>query len=309
MTKTQKSEEPTSGPQVRHFRILVANCRRCGREWPAHVDKCTECAAVVGEPRAIACQRLVPARTAPPITACLAVVLAVEVSRRRTGAADGWVTRTWAIVAPLFSGAVRVRPGRAGVVLAAWPLTGPGSIGEVADRALALRECLTPGGPDGVEVRGAIGVGVIDGRAASAAIERWVERLALMAGAGQCLVSEDAARQLGRRFEVRPSGVVSRWSLPLAEEHRALVSRLTPPVLPSAVTGDAPRQVLGRADERRRLLRELTTVAAQRRRRVVLVSAAAGGGKSYLLRRVLADSDLTLAAGVAFSAAGVTLVG
>ncbi len=82
----------------------------------------------------------------------------------------------------------------------------------------------------------------------------------------------------------------------------ALVSRISPPALPSALSGGRPALVLGRLGEQRRL--RLALEAAAGRRRTVVISAPAGGGKSYLLRRVLADSKVELAAGVAFPPLG-----
>ncbi|HTU83974.1 MAG TPA: AAA family ATPase [Solirubrobacteraceae bacterium] len=239
-----------------------------------------------------------------PTTPTLAVVVAIELSRRGVSSADEWAARGWALIAPLLAGALKVRPGPAGTVLAAWPVERSETVEEAAELALDLGARLVRGRDDGVELRGGIAVGVIDDRATYAVVERWVERLALAASAGQWLVSEDAAHTLERRFVLRPTGLVSRWSLPLNDGHRWLVSRMTPPRLPSAVSGDPPGLVLGREDERRRLLAELTRAGQTPRRQVVLVSAPAGGGKSYLLRRVLADSELALGAGVAFAPLG-----
>jgi hypothetical protein len=304
MVPMRSSARLAGDVRVRGFRIVVANCRRCGREWPAHVQTCSECAAVVGEPRSVDCQRLVPPAVAQPVTPVLAVVAAIELSRRGSSGMDGWAGRTWSAVAPLLARALRVGPGHTGAVVASWPLECPEAVDDVGELALVLGERLAGHGAQGVELRGGIAVGVVDERAGRSAVERWTERLALAASAGQWLVSQDAARGLERRFVLRPAGIVSRWPLRLSDVHRALASRLAPPVLPSAVSGDPPELVLGRARERRRLLAELAAVAAERRRRVVLVSAPAGGGKSYLLRRLLADSDLTLAAGVAFPPLG-----
>ena len=186
------------------------------------------------------------------------------------------------------------------------PAAPPGRAGSPADagqRALALRESVSRVRSDGAELRGGIVVGGIHGNAQSDAVERYAERLALAASPGQWLVSEEMARQLEDRFVLRPAGIVPRWPMPLPAGHRALLDRLAPPVLPSAVRGDPPELVLGRAAEQRRLLAEVATASAGRRR-VMLVSAPAGGGKSYLLRRVLADARIRLAAGVAFPLLG-----
>ena len=300
----QKPEFEAAGAVgTRRFQISVGRCRRCAREWPTHVEKCKQCAAVLGEETVIRCVRVVPPPTAKPVAPSLAVVMALELSRRRSYDEAGWSARMWATVAPSFDEAIRVRPGPAGSIVAAWSLERAGSPADAGQRALALRECVSRVCSDGAELRGGIVVGGIHGNAQSDAVERYAERLALAASPGQWLVSDEMARQLEDRFVLRPAGIVPRWPMPLPAGHRALLDRLVPPVLPSAVRGNPPELVLGRAAERRRLLAEVATASAGRRR-VIVVSAPAGGGKSYLLRRVLADARIRLAAGVAFPPLG-----
>ena len=304
MVQAHRSKRPPSGLGVRRFRIMVANCRRCGWEWPGHVEQCARCAAVVGEPRAVHCERLVAPATAQSIEPGFVVVAAIEMSRRGGSAVDDWASRAWATLAPRLAGAIRVAPGRTGTILAAWALEGPESVDDVAEIALAVGERGRGSDGVGLELRGAIACGVIDDRAGTAAVECWAERLALAARAGQWLVSLDVASALSRRFVLRAGGLVCRWPCHPTEAHRSLVSRLQAPVLPSAVSGGPPRSLMGRERERRQLLSELTVVAGERGRRVLLVSAPAGGGKSYLVRRVLADSGVRLAGGVAFPPLG-----
>jgi len=287
----------------RRFCIVVGHCRRCGREWPTHVQMCKECAAVLGEEKVIRCARVVPPSASKLVAPALAVVLALELSCRRPLGDDAWAARIWAMVEPRLADAVRVRPGRAGSILAAWPLAGAESLEEVAALALELSGLISRARQENVDLRGGIAVGVIDRAPHTDAVERHAERLALAAAPGQWLVSDEPARRLEERFVLGPAAIVPRWPMPVPDVHRALVERLVPPVLPSAVRGEVPQLVLGRDTERHRLVAELAAASAGRRR-VVLVTAPAGGGKSYLLRRVLADAKMTPVAGVAFPPLG-----
>lgn len=289
--------------ELRRFRIEVANCLGCGREWPGHLERCLECAAVLGERRSVDCARVLPPAASPQAQPSLAIVLAIELARRTPPERDEWAESAWEALAPRLSGAHRVRPGSTGAIVAAWPLQRADSLNAVAELALELAALFPQAGAQRLELRSGIGVGVIGGRRVGDPVERHAERLALAAAPGQCLVSEEVARRLEHRFLLRPVGVVPRWPMPLLEGHRALVAPLPPPVLPSAVEGEVPDMVLGRADEQRRLLRELAA-ARSGHRQVVVVSAPAGGGKSHLLRRVLADGDVAIAAGVAFPPLG-----
>ncbi len=288
---------------VRPFRIAVRNCRRCSREWPAHLDWCSECAAVLGDVRMILCVRLVPPDSPTPVRPALVVATAIELSRRRATEDRDWAARKWAMLAPRLSSAMRVRPGPAGSIVAAWPVDAAESLADTAELAVELRERVSRGGADNTELRGGIAMGVIDGEARSDLVERVAERLALAAAPGQWLVSDEVARRLEDRFQLRPAGVVPRWPMPLEEDHRALIARLVAPRLPSAVNGEVPDLVLGRSEQQRRLGAELAAAAAGRRR-ILFVSAPAGGGKSHLLRCVLADADIRLVAGVAFPPLG-----
>ena len=209
----------------------------------------------------------------------------------------------WAEVAPEFAGATRVRPGPAGSIIVAWSLDRSDAVAMVAEAALALPRRLSQEIRENTELRGGIALGVVDVGPGSDAVERCAERLALAAAPGQWLVSEEVARRLHERFQLGPVGIVPRWRMPFVARHRALIGRLAPPALPSAVSGEVPGLVLGRAAERCRLSAEIAAALAGRRR-VVLVSAPAGGGKSYLLRRVLADAEIKLAAGVVFPPLG-----
>jgi hypothetical protein len=287
----------------RRFFIVVGHCRRCGREWPTHVQMCRECAAVLGEERVIRCARVVPPSVSKLVAPALAVVLALELSCRRRAGDDDWAARIWAMVEPRLADAVRVRPGRTGSIMAAWPLNGAESLERAGTLALELSGLISRARQESVELRGGIAVGAIDRTARSDAVERYAERLALTAAPGQWLVSDEPARRLEDRFVLGPAALVPRWPMPVPEVHRALAERLAPPVLPSAVRGEAPQLVLGRDAERRRLSAELAAACAGWRR-IVLVTAPAGGGKSYLLRRVLADAEMTPAAGVAFPPLG-----
>ena len=278
-------------------------CRRCGRERPTHLELCRECAATIGEPRLIPCARVVPPVISRLTTPALVVAMAVELSRRHPPADDRWAARLWAEVAPEFAGAIRVRPGPAGSIAAAWSLERSDAVAMVAEVALALPRRLERDIRENTELRGGIALGGVDVGPGSDAVERCAERLALAAAPGQWLVSDEVARRLHERFQLGPVGIVPRWRMPFVARHRALIGRLAPPALPSAVSGEVPGLVLGRAAERRRLSGEIAAALAGRRR-VVLVSAPAGGGKSYLLRRVLADAEIKLAAGVAFPPLG-----
>jgi tetratricopeptide (TPR) repeat protein len=288
---------------TRRFRIEVGACRRCGREWPTYLELCKECAATIGEPRLIPCGRVVPPLISSLRAPALVVAIAVELSRRRPPPDDGWAAQLWGRVAPELAGAVRVRPGPAGSITAAWSLERSDAVATVAEVALDLPRRLEREIRENTELRGGIAIGVAGVGPESDAVERCAERLALAAASGQWLVSDEVARRLQERFQLGPVGIVPRWPMPFVAGHRALVARLAPPVLPSAIRGEVPRLVLGRAAERCRLSAEIASAAAGRRR-VVLVSAPAGGGKSYLLRRVLADADIKLAAGVAFPPLG-----
>ena len=287
----------------RRFSIVVGNCRRCGREWPAHVQMCKECAAVLGEEKVIRCTRVVPPSASKLVAPALAAVLALELSCRRPPGDDRWAARIWAMVEPRLADAVRVRPGHTGSIVAAWPLAGAESLGDAAAVALELSGLISRARQGRVELRGGIAIGMIDRTTRSDAVERYAERLALAAAPGQWLVSDGPARRLEDRFVLGPTGLVPRWPMLVPGVHRALVERLVPPMLPSAVRGEATQLVLGHDTERHRLVAELAAASAGRRR-VVLVTAPAGGGKSYLLRRVLADAEMTAAAGVAFPPLG-----
>ena len=238
----------------------------------------------------------------------LAVVAAIELSVRNPVGVE-WVDQIWDELAPVVGeGVLRIRPGPVGTIVGAWPSDcRDDMLAEIADLALKLGEhlvCLDRS----VELRGGIEIGVIGPGDGSDAVERAAEGLALAAAPGQWLVAGEVARRLESSFEFRGVGIVPRWPLPLTGTHRALIARVTAPVLPSAVSGDPPDLVLGRDVERGTLLAELAT-AANGRRRVILVSAPAGGGKSHLLRRVLADTELEVAAGVAFPPLGARTLG
>ena len=287
----------------RPFRIEVRRCRRCDREWPGYLSECKECAAALGEARLIPCERLSPRLAGEPGTPYLAVVLALELSRRNPSTESGWAADMWAAVAPRIA-APRITSGPAGSIVAAWPLESNESVVAAAELALDVRALLHSVRQSDVELRGSIVLGVSDGMAPHPGrVERISERMALAAASGQLLVTPEVVSRIQDRFELRPAGIVARWRMPDPGVHRALVTRLVPPVLPSAVRGEAPAFVLGRDTERRRLLATLRA-AASGRRRVLLVCAPAGGGKSYLLRRVLADGEVELAAGIAFSPLG-----
>ena len=288
---------------TRPFRIVVRNCRRCGREWPGYLEVCRDCAAVLGEALVIPGERVVPSSAARDAGPALVAALALELSRRNPYGGRDWAQRMWAAVGPALAGALRVRPGPAGSIVAVWPLEHPESIAEVAALALDLRDATSLPGPERTELRGGLTLGVIGGGGRRDAVERCAERLALAASVGQWLASEEAARRLEHRFELRGGGLVSRWQMGPVGRYRSLFARIRPPVLPSAVSGEVPERVLGRDSERRRLSAELAA-AASGRRKVLVVCAPAGGGKSYLLRRVLADSAVAPAAGVAFPPLG-----
>jgi hypothetical protein len=288
---------------TRPFRIVVRNCRRCGREWPGYLEVCRDCAAVLGEARVIPGERVVPPSAARDAEPALVAALALELSRRNPYGGRDWAPRLWDAVGPALAGALRVRPGPAGSIVAVWQLEHPESIAEVAALALNLRDETSLSGPERTELRGGLTLGVIDGGGRADAVERCAERLALAASVGQWLASEEAARRLEHRFELRGGGLVSRWPMGPVGRYRSLFARIRPPVLPSAVSGEVPERVLGRDSERRRLSAELVA-AASGQRKVLVVCAPAGGGKSYLLRRVLADCAVAPAAGVAFPPLG-----
>ena len=258
---------------------------------------------MVGEPRQITCARVVPPVSSRVLAPAFAVAMALELSRRLPTPSDGWAVKLWATVEPRLSGAIRVRPGRTGSICVVSSLERPGAMAMVAALALELRRRLLRELPHHIELRGGIALGVVGLGPASDAVERSAERLALAAAPGQWLLSDEVARRLDNWFQLRPAGLCSRWPMAVEGGNRELTARLTPPVLPSAVSGDGPGLVLGRARERRRLLAEIAS-ATGGLRRVVLVSAPAGGGKSYLLRRVLADAGIRLAGGVAFPPLG-----
>ncbi len=247
--------------------------------------------------------RVVPPSTSRLAGQALAVVMAIELSRRHPPSGDEWATTAWAAVAPGIEEAVAIRPGAAGTIVAVLPMERSDSLEQAGELALALRDRACRGGAGGAELRGGIAIGVIDAASRGGSAERCAERLSLAAAPGQWLVCEEAARGLADRYELRPVGLVPRWPMPTAVGRRALVARLEPAALPSAVNGTPPTLILGRDNERHRLMAELARVATGRRR-VVLVTAPAGGGKSYLLRRVIADSGLRLAAGTAFPPLG-----
>jgi hypothetical protein len=262
--------------KTRRFRIEVGACRRCGRERPTHLELCKECAATIGEPRLIPCARVVPPVVSRLPAPALVVAIAVELSRRQPPPDDGWAARLWG-------------KGRSGVRGCGPGEAGAGRIDHCGVVARALRCCGDGGGGclgataaprarvrEKAELRGGIALGVAGVGPKSDAVERCAERLALAAAAGQWLVSHEVARRLQERFQLSPVGIVPRWPMPFVASHRALIARLAPPALPSAISGEVPGVVLGRVDERRRLSAEIASAVAGRRR-VALVSAPAGG--------------------------------
>jgi len=270
------------------------------------MEQCPECAAALGDAQTVPCTRIVTPRTARDVAPALGVVVAVELSHR--GELDvNWAEQVWRAIAPAFDGAVRTGPGPAGSIVSAWVLDAPGTLVDVAELALELRGRVARV-DRGIEVRGAIALGVIGG-APGSAVERGVERLAFAAAPGRWLVVGEVARRLQSRFELRGVGLVPRWPIVLPAGHRELVAPLSAPTLPSAVSGEPSSSLLGRVAERDMLLAELARVAVGGGRRVVLVCAPAGGGKSYLLRHVLscaaADTGIELA-GVAFPPLGAS---
>ena len=258
---------------------------------------------MVGEPRQIVCARVVAPISSRLYAPAFAAAMTLELSRRGPPADDDWAARLWASLAPRLSDAILVKPGRTGSICAAWPLGHPDAMAMVAERALELRLRLGQEARDDVEFRGGIALGVVGAGRGCNAVERSAERLALAAAPGQWLVSDEVARRLDDRFQLRAVGLCPRWAIAVEGVERALIAPLVPPVLPSAVSGDVPGPMLGRARERRRLLAEIAG-ATRGRRRVAVVCAPAGGGKSYLLRRVLADAQIRVAAGVAFPPLG-----
>jgi tetratricopeptide (TPR) repeat protein len=299
--QTADAKQMPGDAGARPFRIAVRQCRRCGREWPAHLALCTACAAALGDARELRCARLVPPLPSQDIPPALVVAVAVELCCRHQVGAE-WAAAVWRELAPAFDGALRIRPGPAGSIVSAWALDGGETLGDVATLALGLTGQVAAV-DRGIEVRGGIALGVIGGAPGGDAVERVAERLALAASPGRWLVVGEVARRLQSGFEFSGVGIVPRWPLTLPLGVRALVAPLVVPLLPSAVTGDPPSLVLGRVAERSRLLIELASAAAGGRR-VVLVTAPAGGGKSHLLRRVLADGEPEIAAGVAFPPLG-----
>jgi hypothetical protein len=191
---------------TRRFRIEVGACRRCGREWPTYLELCKECAATIGEPRLIPCGRVVPPLISSLRAPALVVAIAVELSRRRPPPDDGWAAQLWGRVAPELAGAVRVRPGPAGSITAAWSLERSDAVATVAEVALDLPRRLEREIRENTELRGGIAIGVAGVGPESDAVERCAERLALAAASGQWLVSDEVARRLQERFQLGPVG-------------------------------------------------------------------------------------------------------
>ena len=283
---------------ARPFRIDVARCRACGREWPAWVTVCRECAAAVGEAREVRYLRLVVERQdTPTAAAALAVVVAFEVAWPAHARHDPQLL--WRTCASAFPDARCVSSGPAGTPVLAWPADDPEAVARAADGVLALRERVSD-----VELRSGVALGVVGCGRDADATERCAERLALAAGPGQTLVPGEVARRLCGRFELSGGGPLPRWPIEVTADARWLIGPRPTIRLPSAINGDAPTLVIGREHEQRRLRDEFASVAGTGRRRVVLVTAPAGGGKSYLLRHVIAAGALRLAGGVAFAPLG-----
>jgi hypothetical protein len=94
---------------------------------------------------------------------------------------DRWAARLWAEVAPEFAGAIGVRPGPAGSIIAAWSLERADAVAMVAEIALALPRRLSREIRENTELRGGIALGGVNVGASSDAVERCAERLALVA--------------------------------------------------------------------------------------------------------------------------------
>lgn len=270
------------------------------------MDVCTahELPAALGEPVTVPCARVVPGTSSRGVVApTLAVVAAIEAAVRGSPG-DDWAADVWDALRPHLSSAATVRPGPSGTIVAAWPCTGPQTPADVAAVALSMRDAVRERPAGRVfELRGGVEIGVIDASPESHEVERSAERLALAAGDGQWLVAAELARVLEAQFDFRSAGLVPRWPVDDLGQHRALIGRLRPPRLPSAVHGEPPQVVIGRESERRRLRRALG-IASGHGHRVIVITAPAGGGKSYLLRRVLADTNMPVLGGVAFPPLG-----
>ncbi len=286
--------------QAQRFTFTVARCRRCGHQWPAHLDCCRDCAAALGEPRKVSGLRVCPPLSRPTTDCGLAVVLALELASCRVLDSREWAQRSWAAVEEQIADAAYVRPGPEGTIVAAWRLRDD-ALERVADRALEARDLIARD----TELRGGVCIGVVHSVGGCGEVERLAERLALVAAPSQVLIGGEAARQLEGTFELRPVGAVPRWQMSVPDTCRSLRGRIPAPVLPSAVAGEPPDYVVGRSEPLRRVASVLCSAAAGRRR-VLLVSAPAGGGKSCLLRRALVDADLNVAfaGGVAFPPLG-----
>ena len=170
--------------------------------------------------------RVVPSSTSTAMAPALAIVMAIEVSRRHPSRPNEWAAQMWGAVASHLAGALQIRPGTAGSILAAWRLENSGSLANAADLALELLERSGGAGAGGTELRGGLAVGIVGGAARSEAAERLVERLALGAAPGQWLTTEEVARRLEDRFELRPAGVVPRWPMQVPPGNCALIGPL-----------------------------------------------------------------------------------
>ena len=162
---------------VRRFRIGVRHCKGCGREWPAHLAVCRECAASLGEARMLVCCRLAVRCDPSKLPETVAVVAAIELSSRCCGD-QTWVGGIWEQLEPLLADAIRVDAAPAGSVVAAWPLDHPHCLAGVASRPMEVSESFRGGQ---VELRGALAIGMVGGRRRHTAVERYAERLALTA--------------------------------------------------------------------------------------------------------------------------------
>jgi type II secretory pathway predicted ATPase ExeA len=281
---------------ARPFAVQIARCRACGREWPGWVAVCRECAAAVGEPRTVDYLRLAVNDTQAPLVPMFAVVVAVEVAWPAHAQRDPQAL--WQACVPLCDDALSVAAAERCTAIVAWPAERSQAVVHAAARTLELRARISD-----AEVRCGVALGVV-GCGAGSEANRCAEQLALASAPGQTLMLAEVARRLGGRFEVGGGEPLPRWPIKLAANLRWLVGWRPAIRLPSALSGERPALVVGRAREQRQLREEFATVTRTGRRRVVLVTAPAGGGKSYLLRHLLGGGELRVAGGVAFAPLG-----
>jgi tetratricopeptide (TPR) repeat protein len=268
---------------LRRESLAVRRCKGCGREWPAYLERCRRCPAVLGARYGREITVVVPelSHGGFPPRFLASATLALELSSESRQAEEllveaAAVLRRLTAAAPETS-VLRTLPD--GVLVAMFQ---QGSLTESASAAARVATALGQCGK--LEWRAGLAVGLLDGSQplTSAVVDR-AGRLARAAQPGQILTGYGSARLLDHDWQFAPAGVLARRAQDDTDATTALLGRKQPAQTPSALAADDGSSLVGREGQLAALDAELERARHGEGRWCALV-ASAGGGKSKLLR-------------------------